>query len=69
MFKLKVGDKVNVDGIVFPITMFEKDKRNCWWAILGDIRFLPNFGHYGDRVWLIATPEGVCWEQSNWKKQ
>jgi len=75
MFGLKIGDIINTknkDGWKeFPISMFEKDKNGCWWAILGKINYLKNFGHYGDQMWLIKTPEMIkpCWSESKWLKK
>ena len=75
MFGLKIGDVINTKNKYgwekFPISMFEKDeKTGCWWAILGEVNYMENFGHYGNRVWLIKTAnEDIpCWTESKWVK-
>jgi len=68
LFGLKIGDNIKANGVILPINMFEKDKNNCWWAHLGNIDYLLDFGYYGERSWLISTPNDICWKRSKWKK-
>lgn len=72
MFGLKIGDVINTKNQhgseCFEISLFETDKLNNTWAILGKVKFLENFGHYGDRMWLIAVNGKQCWEKSKWYK-
>ena len=72
MFGLHIGDVINTlnrDGWAkFPISLFETDENNITWVILGEVKYLPGFGHYGDRVWRIAQNGVSCWERSKWKK-
>lgn len=73
MYGLQVGDIINTfnkkDGWKeFPISMFvEKEDGSCW-AVLGKVEYLKNFGHYGERMWLIKTINGPCWTESKWYK-
>ena len=72
MFGLKIGDVINTKNEhgwkSFQISLFETDKLNNTWAILGEVEYLKNFGYYGDRVWLIATNGQPCWQKSKWYK-
>lgn len=72
MFGLKIGDIINTKNFEgwkeFPITMFKEDGIGGTWAILGEPKFLENFGYYGDRMWLIAFKGNPCWGKSKWNK-
>ena len=66
IFGLKIGDCINTNTGIFPITQFKFDeKTGCYWASLGVICDL----NYGEREWLISCPEDEsCWGKSNWVK-
>jgi hypothetical protein len=73
MFGLNIGDIINTlnhDGKYksFKISLFETDKYGNTWAIMGNSKFLENFGYYGERMWLVAIDGISCWEQSKWIK-
>jgi hypothetical protein len=66
IFGLKIGDRIDTNTGIFPISQFKLDKKTgCYWASLGSIDKL----NYGEREWLISCPEDEgCWIKSNWKR-